>query len=110
MGITFDNDCRIHRYSRMGAPISQMALPVVSGPFLDLELVFQPAADCHDNERHCSASGLLLQSWSSGPEGSAALIYNWDTGVLEVCKQDRSRFNLRQASSYACLVHALVVV
>ncbi|EFJ50760.1 hypothetical protein VOLCADRAFT_103826 [Volvox carteri f. nagariensis] len=63
---------------------AKMPVPTVSGPFLDLELVFQPAADCNADEPRCSASGLLLQSWSSGPEGSAALIYNWDTGILEV--------------------------
>ncbi|GIL47606.1 hypothetical protein Vafri_4399, partial [Volvox africanus] len=63
---------------------AKMHVPNVSGPFLDMELLFQPAADNNDNEPRCSASGLLLQSWSSGPEGSAALIYYWDTGVLEV--------------------------
>ncbi|GLI58965.1 hypothetical protein VaNZ11_000751, partial [Volvox africanus] len=62
---------------------AKMPVPDVSGPFLDMELLFQPAADNNDNEPRCSASGLLLQSWSSGPEGSAALIYYWDTGVLE---------------------------
>ncbi|GIL97891.1 hypothetical protein Vretimale_3412, partial [Volvox reticuliferus] len=63
---------------------AKMPVPNVSGPFLDMELLFQPAAAINDNEPRCSASGLLLQSWSSGPEGSAALIYYWDTGVLEV--------------------------
>ncbi|KAG2494572.1 hypothetical protein HYH03_007338 [Edaphochlamys debaryana] len=29
-------------------------------------------------------SGLMLHSWREGAEGSAALLYHWDTGVLEV--------------------------
>jgi hypothetical protein len=60
-------------------------MPVpVSGPFLDLEVVFQPAADASAEERPCSASGLLFKSWSAEGSGSAALLYYWDSGVLEV--------------------------
>ncbi|GLC44182.1 Putative beta-Fructufuranosidase [Pleodorina starrii] len=59
---------------------AKMPVIGVSGPFLELDLMFQPAADV----KKCSASGLLLQSWTSGADGSAALLYHWDTGVLEV--------------------------
>ncbi|KAG2494571.1 hypothetical protein HYH03_007337 [Edaphochlamys debaryana] len=71
---------------------ARLPVPVVEGPFLELELVFQrdaaSASPASQEEAvgaspRCSASGLLLHSFS-GAEGSAALLYHWDTGVLEV--------------------------
>ena len=48
----------------------------MSGPFLDIELVLERA------DSGCTASGLLLTSTTA--EGGAALLYHWDSGVLEV--------------------------
>ncbi|PNW74664.1 hypothetical protein CHLRE_12g488000v5 [Chlamydomonas reinhardtii] len=55
---------------------ARLPLPVVSGPFLDIELVLERA------DSGCTASGLLLTSTTA--EGGAALLYHWDSGVLEV--------------------------
>ena len=30
-----------------------------------------------------SAAGILFRSWNAGGEGSAAIVFDWDRGVLE---------------------------
>ena len=62
----------------------RLPVPAVTGPFLEVEVVLQRVAARDGGEATCSASGLLLHSWSGGPEGAAALLYHWDSGVLEV--------------------------
>ncbi|KXZ49898.1 hypothetical protein GPECTOR_19g349 [Gonium pectorale] len=63
---------------------AKLPLPGVSSPFLDMELTFERAPVRDGDVAACSASGLLLHSWRGGAEGAAALLYHWDSGVLEV--------------------------
>ncbi|KAG2446052.1 hypothetical protein HXX76_000654 [Chlamydomonas incerta] len=41
-----------------------------------------PQGTCGGGGSRCS--GVLLHSWRGGAEGGAALLYHWDSGVLEV--------------------------
>jgi hypothetical protein len=57
-------------------PSEPVALPRVWGNFLDLELTFRQGS--------APMVGLLIRSWNASGEGGAAVLYNWETQVLEV--------------------------
>ena len=57
-------------------PSEPLALPRVWGNFLDLELTFRQGS--------APMVGLLIRSWNASGEGGAAVLYNWETQVLEV--------------------------
>lgn len=79
------------------------------GPFLELQVVVQPLGppldldtdaplELRQQQRPAAGqgqgedggacggrcSGVMLHSWKSGNIGGAALLYHWDSGVLEV--------------------------
>jgi hypothetical protein len=80
---------------RGGAPVTwqrtvlpnsvRVPLEGVAGPMLDVEVVMRQGT--------ALISGLTLQSWTSS-QGSAAILYDWQSSQLEVrrlCHLTRSR-------------------
>lgn len=65
-----------HDSDLMLAPDQPVALPQVGGSFLDLEVTFKQGS--------ATMVGLLLRSYNANGEGGAAVLYNWETQVLEV--------------------------
>eukprot|EP00198_Chlamydomonas_reinhardtii_P001575 XP_001690911.1 glycoside-hydrolase-like protein [Chlamydomonas reinhardtii] len=53
-----------------------------SAPAAAAGVVPCPQGTCGGGGSRCS--GVLLHSWRGGVEGGAALLYHWDSGVLEV--------------------------
>lgn len=67
---------------------ARLPVPDVHGAFVELELELLPARDdggdgTSSASPRCTASGVLLHSWRGGAEGGCALLYHWDSGVLE---------------------------
>ncbi|KAK9821729.1 hypothetical protein WJX81_006531 [Elliptochloris bilobata] len=56
-------------------PEASTPLEGVAGSALDVTLVLERGT--------ASAAGLLVRSWHAGGEGGAALLYDWERGVLE---------------------------
>jgi hypothetical protein len=59
-------------------PQNRVKLEGVSGRCLDMEIVFE--------RQSALISGMMLQSWTSS-QGSAAILYDWNSSQLEVCSQ-----------------------
>ncbi|KAF6258531.1 hypothetical protein COO60DRAFT_1107801 [Scenedesmus sp. NREL 46B-D3] len=62
---------------QLGGPQASLPVPgLVSSRCLDIEAVFSQGS--------ASTIGVLLRSWHQGGEGGAAVLYNWESGLLEV--------------------------
>ena len=65
------------RWSNVRLPeFALVPLRGVTGRRLDLELTFR--------QEDALISGVVFQSWNGGAEGSAAVLYDWDSQRLEV--------------------------
>ncbi|KXZ49899.1 hypothetical protein GPECTOR_19g350 [Gonium pectorale] len=82
-------------------PGSTLPVPLMSGCHIELDVTMnrtQPALKGlgvgADGEGGSRCSGVLLHSWRGGAEGAAALLYHWDSGVLEVVFEAMDPSNL----------------
>ncbi|WIA41557.1 hypothetical protein OEZ86_008923 [Tetradesmus obliquus] len=62
---------------QLGGPQASLPVPgLVGSRCLDIEVVFSQGS--------ASTVGVLLRSWHQGGEGGAAVLFNWESGLLEV--------------------------